>query len=96
MLALAQFRDAIQNAGLADVKPESRLVMPAAEIVKPVSDFPPSRRQSRPSLRGSINLKCRECLYDANGAGTWRQQIEACTAYRCPLFSVRPVSESEG
>ncbi|MCU0767569.1 MAG: hypothetical protein MUE39_09370 [Gammaproteobacteria bacterium] len=43
------------------------------------------------SLRAAINRKCRECIYDAkSGAGTWRQQIEACTATTCPLWPVRP------
>lgn len=46
------------------------------------------------SLRGAINAKCRECIYDpVGGTGTWRQQVEACTATRCGLWAVRPVSE---
>ena len=49
------------------------------------------------SLRAAINAKCKECIYDPiAGRGTWRQQVEACTSYRCPLYPVRPVSESEG
>ena len=45
------------------------------------------------SLRKSINAMCRECIYDSNGGGgTWRQQVEACTSPKCPLFAVRPVS----
>lgn len=44
------------------------------------------------SLRGAINAKCRECIYDPEaGRGTWRQQVAACTSTRCPLFPVRPL-----
>lgn len=44
------------------------------------------------SLRNAINAKCRECIYEPGAAGNWRQQIEACTSPKCPLFSVRPQS----
>lgn len=45
------------------------------------------------SLRAAINAKCKECIYDPlSGGGTWRQQVEACTSYKCPLFPVRPVA----
>lgn len=44
------------------------------------------------SLRKSINEKCRECIYDEYGGGTWREQIEACTSPGCPLYGVRPIS----
>lgn len=47
------------------------------------------------SLRAAINAKCRECIYDPlSGKGTWRQQVEACTSYGCPLYPVRPLSQS--
>jgi hypothetical protein len=50
----------------------------------------------RPSLRGAIDAMCKACIYDpVAGKGTWRQQVESCTAPRCPLFAVRPVSTSE-
>lgn len=42
------------------------------------------------SLRSAVNSKCKECLYNSGERGGWRQQIEACTAYPCPLFDVRP------
>lgn len=47
------------------------------------------------SLRKAINDKCRECIYDERGGGTWRQQVEACTAFKCPLYPVRPVSATQ-
>ena len=47
------------------------------------------------SLRKAINDKCKECIYDDSpgSGGTWRQQVEACTSYKCPLYPVRPVSK---
>jgi hypothetical protein len=49
------------------------------------------------SLRKAIDAKCRECIYDPiGGGGTWRQQVHACTSYRCPLYPVRPLSEASG
>lgn len=48
------------------------------------------------SLRKCINAFCKQCIYDKDGGeGTWRQQVEACTSYTCPLFEVRPVSATE-
>jgi hypothetical protein len=50
------------------------------------------------SLRKAINDKCRECIYDqVAGWGTWREQVEACTAdgshgAKCPLYDARPVT----
>lgn len=45
------------------------------------------------SMRKAINDFCKGCIYDPiGGNGTWRQQVEACTSRKCPLFPVRPVS----
>jgi len=50
----------------------------------------------RPSMRAAINAMCKACVYDPfGGTGTWRQQVEACTAPACPLYPLRPVSASE-
>jgi hypothetical protein len=50
------------------------------------------REASRPGLRGRINAKCAECIYDpAAGNGTWLEQVAGCTAPDCPLWPVRPV-----
>ena len=47
-------------------------------------------------MRGAINAKCRECIYDPiGGTGTWRAQVEACTVHDCSLYPLRPVSRSE-
>ncbi len=56
-----------------------------------------AREASKTGLRGRINAKFAECIYDPSpgGGGNWRQQITACTASDCPLYPVRPVSKSE-
>lgn len=44
----------------------------------------------------AINANCKDCLYDPCEPGTWREQIEACTAYgsgghsKCALYDFRP------
>ena len=39
-----------------------------------------------------IEQKCIECIYDPGcGGGTWREQVQACTAPSCPLYGVRPL-----
>ena len=53
-----------------------------------------SRKGPGISLRATINAKCRECIYDPFASeGNWRQQVQACTSYNCPLYPVRPVSK---
>ncbi len=47
------------------------------------------------SLRGAINSKCKDCIYDPkSGLGNWRQQVSLCAIKTCPLWAVRPLSES--
>ena len=53
-----------------------------------------ARQVGKPGLRGRINAFCISCIYDPYDEGTWRKQVEKCTASTCPLFDVRPVSES--
>ncbi len=54
------------------------------------------KQAGKTGLRGKINAKCIDCLYDPiSGKGSWKQQIEACTSPACPLFDVRPVSKSK-
>jgi len=54
-----------------------------------------NREKAKPGLRGKINANCAYCIYDPFGSkGTWRQQVEECTSYDCPLYEVRPVSET--
>jgi hypothetical protein len=47
------------------------------------------------SLRKRINAHCVSCVYDDLAAGTWKQQVEACTVTSCPLWDVRPRSNSK-
>tara|TARA_R110002096_G_scaffold436071_1_gene666831 strand:+ start:6910 stop:7125 length:216 start_codon:yes stop_codon:yes gene_type:complete len=44
---------------------------------------------SKPGLRGRIDAKCVDCIYDDLQPGTWRQQVDKCTSPLCPLFDVR-------
>ena len=48
------------------------------------------------SRRQAIAEYCKECSYDPEdkGAGTWRQQIEACVMSDCPLYEFRPMSRT--
>ena len=48
------------------------------------------RLSSKAGLRGKIDAKCVECIYDPYDKGTWRQQVARCTSYTCPLRPVRP------
>ncbi len=47
---------------------------------------------SKPGRKGRINAKCIECIYDEYQPGTWRHQVEECTANDCPLWDVRPMT----
>src|SRR5690349_3930981 len=42
------------------------------------------------SLRKASDGKCRDCIYDKEAAGTWREQVAQCSCVRCQLWSVRP------
>lgn len=44
------------------------------------------------SLKKCIEEYCKECIYDDLVPGTWRDQVEACTSVKCPLYEVRPVT----
>ncbi len=49
------------------------------------------RLLKNPTPMRSIAAKCCECIYDPEGSsGTWRQQVEECTAPTCPLYHLRP------
>lgn len=54
------------------------------------------REASKPGMRGKVNAKCCECIYDdLGGNGTWRQQVAACGAVKCSLHAIRPTTASE-
>ncbi len=48
------------------------------------------RLSSKTGLRGKLDAKCVECIYDPHQEGTWRKQVENCASPACPLYSVRP------
>lgn len=53
-----------------------------------------AQQTAKTGLRGRVNAKCIECIFDPySGNGMWRQQVEACTSYACPLYKVRPTSK---
>ena len=39
----------------------------------------------------AIAAKCKECIYDPDEDGTWRQQVKACDITSCPLHQYRPM-----
>jgi hypothetical protein len=47
-------------------------------------------------LRSKVDAKCIECIYDPCQDGSWRKQVENCTARDCPLYSVRPLTTGSG
>jgi len=44
------------------------------------------------SLKKQIELKCKQCTYDATQPGSWRHQVEECTVRSCPLWEIRPLT----
>lgn len=52
-------------------------------------------QKRRASLRGPVNAFCRSCIFDPHAPGGWKQQVHLCSCYTCPLWPVRPRSDSE-
>jgi hypothetical protein len=50
------------------------------------------RMVSKPGLRGKVDAKCMECIYDPYAKGSWRKQVAECTSLSCPLFAIRSKS----
>ena len=50
------------------------------------------RLASKTGLRPKIDAYCCSCIYDPFSEGTWRLQVQNCTACDCPLYEVRPTS----
>lgn len=44
------------------------------------------------SLKNSIDEMCKQCSYEQEAPGTWRQQIEECCGRSCELYNVRPLT----
>jgi hypothetical protein len=43
------------------------------------------------SPRQAIARKCKDCTYDTEAAGNWRQQTATCPIVDCPLWMFRPL-----
>jgi hypothetical protein len=43
------------------------------------------------SPRQAIARKCKDCTYDTEAAGNWRQQTATCPIVDCPLWIFRPL-----
>lgn len=51
-------------------------------------------QKRRPSLRTAIDAACKQCIYDPQAPGGWRQQTHLCSCQDCALWPVRPMSAS--
>lgn len=40
----------------------------------------------------AIAAKCKDCIYDREAPGNWRQQVTACSITSCALWPYRPKS----
>jgi len=49
-------------------------------------------KMSKASRNSAISAKCRDCIYDSEAAGTWRQQVTACPSTGCALWRFRPLA----
>ena len=47
--------------------------------------------QKKLTRKQGINMNCKACVYDPAEAGTWRQQVKACSVKTCALYSWRPL-----
>ena len=43
------------------------------------------------SPRQAIASKCKDCTYDTEEAGNWRQQTATCQVVNCALWTFRPL-----
>ncbi len=43
------------------------------------------------SPRQAIASKCRDCTYDTEAVGSWRQQTATCPVVHCALWAFRPL-----
>lgn len=50
---------------------------------------------SAPKTRGqAVAAYCRECIYDPQAFGTWREQVAVCQCTDCPLWRFRPLQDA--
>jgi hypothetical protein len=80
-----QIPDEPVNIRLGKAKEAKRLAIEAGTWIEP---------DRSKSLRHSINMMCKQCIFDPHGGeGNWRQQITKCGSVNCPLYGVRPRSK---
>jgi len=47
------------------------------------------KHTGKAGLRGRIDAKCIECIFDPYQPGSWLKQVDLCTCTECPLYPVR-------
>ena len=45
------------------------------------------------SRKQAIDENCRNCIYDPQDRGTWRDQVTNCTVKSCALYGFRPLNK---
>ncbi len=80
--------------GAISMHKETNLVSEIRSFSCKRNTYGPNSKASAPhsSRKLAIEAKCRDCIYDEKECGTWRQQVESCTCYECPLFNYRPLT----
>lgn len=48
-------------------------------------------KKAIPSRKKAIDDMCKQCVYDKKATGTWREQVQNCCGYTCPLYELRPM-----
>jgi hypothetical protein len=43
------------------------------------------------SRKRAIDNFCKACIFDRHSPGTWREQVQGCTAPNCSLYPYRPL-----
>jgi hypothetical protein len=54
-----------------------------------------NRELRKPGYKSKIRAFCCHCIYDPYQEGTWLKQVENCTSWHCPLYSVRPTPKGK-
>jgi len=49
------------------------------------------RELKKTGFKAKISAFCCHCIYDPYQRGSWLKQVENCTSWHCPLYSVRPL-----
>lgn len=54
-------------------------------------------KQIKVTRQQAIDANCKECVggIGNHGCGTWREQVQKCTGFDCPLYPYRPTPHGE-